>query len=174
MKRLFHGLAMTVAMAALIGMLPACDDDDDNPMDGGGPTTGSVAGTVTFEGVWPVSGDVQVSIYSTLPPPFFVPMGPPDAFTDPITSGTTTYDYEMSGLDFGTYAGVYVSWRDPANPANSKLLGMYWVHVDSLGIVDGGPFDGTPKAPYPAPVTLSEANADRVNLDIRADLGLSQ
>jgi hypothetical protein len=51
---------------------------------------------------------------------------------------------------------------------------MYWIYVDSLGIVDGGAFDGTPKAPYPTPLTLNASNADRTNLDIRADLDLSQ
>lgn len=171
MKLPFRLLATVVAMAAVIG-ISACNDDD-NPT-GGGPTTGTVSGTVTFDGTWPSTGDVQVSIYSQLPPPFYVPMGPPDAFTNPITGSPTTYNYEMSGLTFGDYAGILVSWRDPANPSGAKLLGQYWVYVDSLGIVDGGPFDGTPKAPYPTPVTLNSATPKRGHLDIRADLSLSQ
>jgi len=173
MKRPFRLLAIAVALATTFGMISACDDEN-NPTNGG-PTTGSVAGTVTFEGTWPSTGDVQVSIFSTLDPPYYVPMGPPDAFTDPITGSPATYNYSMAGLDFGSYAGIYVSWRDPANPSNAKLLGMYWVYVDSLGIVDdGSPLDGTPKPPYPAPITLEAANAAQTGLDIRADLDLSQ
>ncbi len=169
--KLPYRLAIALSLSALIA-IAACDDEN-NPT-GGGPTTGKVSGTVTFTGTWPVTGEVQVSIYSTLPPPFYVPMGPPDAFSNPIAGSPATYDYELSGLDFGDYAGIYVSWRDPANPSSAKLLGMYWIYVDSLGIVDGGPYDGTPKAPYPTPVPLNSANANRANLDILADLNLSQ
>lgn len=173
MKRLMYFGALAVAIAAIMAVIPACDDED-TPTNTG-PTTGSVSGTVTFEGTWPSTGDIQVSIYSTLAPPYYVPMGPPDAFTDPIAGSPATYDYSMTGLDFGTYAGVYVSWRDPTNPSNAKLLGMYWVYVDSLGIVDDGSMlDGTPKPPYPATLTLNAGNAVHSGLDIRADLELSQ
>ena len=173
MKRLFGFLAVLAAASSLALTIPACDDDDDNPVDPV-PTTGTVSGTVTFEGTWPSTGDVQVSIYSALQPPLYVPTGPPDAFTDPITGDPATYDYEFDGLDFGTYAGILVSWRDPNNPSSAQLLGMYWTYVDSVGIFDSGPFDGAPKPPYPTPVTVDVNNPVRENRDIRADLDLSQ
>lgn len=173
MKRLFGFIGSAALITLALSTVPACDDDDDNPINPN-PTTGTVSGTVTFDGTWPSTGDVQVSIYSTLQPPLYVPTGPPDAFTDPIAGSPATYDYEFSGLEFGTYAGILVSWRDPVNPSGAQLLGMYWTYVDSVGIYDSGPFDGAPKPPYPTPVTVDASNAVRDNLDIRADLDLSQ
>lgn len=166
MKRLFCVLLIS-AMAALASVLPACDDDDD-PMDGG-PTTGKVSGTVSFTGAWPSVGDVQVSIYSTLVTPPGVPGGPPDAFTDPLIPATDypTYDYTLEGLDPGDYAAIFVGWRDPADPPGAKLIGVYWIHVDSLGIA----MSGLPKAPGPTGVSI-DAGSDITGLDIVADLGL--
>jgi hypothetical protein len=154
-------VTMLIALAALLG---ACDDDD-NPTSV--PKTGSVAGTITFQGAWPASGEVQVSIYSSLTPPW-VPMGPPDAFTDPITGSPATYDYKMAGLDKATYAAIYVSWRDPQNPAASKLLGMYWAFADSVGI---NAQTGLPHIP-PTAVTIDNANLNLTGLDITANLDL--
>ncbi|HXV13443.1 MAG TPA: hypothetical protein VEC56_04495 [Candidatus Krumholzibacteria bacterium] len=159
MKRLFYPLAIA-GLAMTLAFLPACDDDDDNPM-GGGPTTGTVAGTVTFEGTWPSVGNVQISVYSTYPP-----MGPPDAFTDPIPAGTS-YDYSIAGLDPGDYAAILVGWRDPADPPGAKVIGMYWAFVDSVA-VDG---NGDPVGP-PSAVTV-EAGQTESNLDITANLDVA-
>ncbi len=160
MKRLFHGLAIAVAMATLIGMLPACDDDN-NPA-GGGPTTGTVSGTVTFNGTWPTTGDVQISVFSTFPPP----PGPPDAFTDPIPAAAS-YDYQIGGLEPGDYAAIVVGWRDPGNPSAAEILGMYWAFVDSVAVDSNGDPRG-----FPLPVTV-EAGQTEDNLDITADLDVA-
>ncbi len=168
MKRPFRLLAIAVVLATTLGMLSACDDDEDNPMDGG-PTTGKVSGTVNFTGTWPTTGDVQVSIYSTLMTPPGVPGGPPDAFTEPLIPATDypTYNYTLEGLDPGDYAAIFVGWRDPANPSGAKLLGMHWIYVDSLGIA----VSGLPKAPGPTTISV-DAGDNITNLDIEADLGL--
>jgi hypothetical protein len=167
MKRLFYVLAIT-ALAAAVGVVPACDDDN-NPIDGG-PTTGSVSGTVTFAGTWPSVGDVQVSIYSTIMTPPGVPTGPPDAFTDPLNPVTDfpTYDYTLKGLDPGDYAAIFVGWRDPTDPPGARLIGVYWIYVDSLGIA----MSGLPKDPGPAPVSV-DAGDNLTDLDIVADLDLA-
>lgn len=96
-------------------------------------------------------------------------MGPPDAYTDPIQGAPAQYTYKMEGLDKATYAAIYVSWRDPQNPAASRLLGMYWAYPDSVGIDarSGLPLE------QPAPVTVNSANLNLSNLNIAADLDLA-
>jgi hypothetical protein len=167
MKRLLYSSSLAVAIAAMCA-LAACDDDD-NPANTG-PTTGSVSGTVTFTGTWPSVGDVQVSVYSTLITPPGVPGGPPDGFTDPLNSATDfpTYDYNIAGLDPGDYAAIFVGWRDPADPPGAKLIGVYWIYVDSLGIA----VSGLPKAPGPTAVSI-DAGDNLTDLDIVADLDLA-
>jgi hypothetical protein len=165
MERFLKITAILAVVAGLI-VLGGCDEDENNPVTPG-PTTGTVAGTVTFTGSWPATGEVQVSIYSSLSAPW-VPMGAPDAFTDPITSGSMTYDYSMPGLDKGDYMAIYVSWRDPAVPAASKLLGMYWSNPAASGIAPSG----LPVA-QPTGVTINDATLNHTGLNITADLDLS-
>ncbi len=166
MKKFLRLTAILAMMAGLI-VLGGCDEDEDNPVNPG-PTTGSVAGTIIFTGSWPATGEVQVSIYSTLNAPW-VPMGAPDAFSDPITSGSMTYDYLMSGLDKGDYMAIYVSWRDPAVPAATKLLGMYWTNPAETGI---NPLNGLPVT-QPLGVTINETTMNHTGLNITADLDLA-
>ncbi|MFH1754190.1 MAG: hypothetical protein ABIA59_00660 [Candidatus Latescibacterota bacterium] len=158
-------IMVIAAMIALMALLGACGDDDNPTIV---PTTGSVAGTVTFSGEWPSTGEVQVSIYSSLSPPW-VPMGPPEAFTDPILGAPAQYNYKMEGLDKATYAAVYVSWRDPQNPAASRLLGMYWAFTDSVGI---NAQSGLPSV-QPTSVTIDNAKLNHTGLDITVDLDLA-
>jgi len=150
-----------------IGLLVGCGDDDDNPSDN--DDFGSIGGTVAFRGTWPSTGDVQVSLYSELSPPY-VPMGPPDASTEPVPSGSNSYDYLFEGLDPATYAAVYVSWRDPANPQGARLLGMYWTFPDSVGI---DPISGLPRT-TPSGVSVEGGGDDVRGVDLAADLDLSQ
>lgn len=165
MKRIFFFLAIATVLVCAIA---SCEDDSTTIVPGGS----SVKGTVTFlnSGSWPSTGDVQVSIYATLPGNF-IPNGPPDDFTDPITPGVGVYSYEFVGLDAGTYAAIYVSWRDPANPSGATLLGMYWTYIDSLGVAQSGPYV-VPKAPGPKSVTISSSNLNVNDLDIVADINL--
>ncbi|RMF58197.1 MAG: hypothetical protein D6748_09400 [Calditrichaeota bacterium] len=156
-----------VALSILLLMLYGCKSSNE-PVDTT-PQTGSVSGTVTFVGTWPTTGEIQVGIYANLQPPY-IPMGPPEAFTDPIPQGTMVYNYKLEGLEKGTYSAIYVSWRDPNNPAASKILGMYWDHPDSVGIDTTGGFT-LPVAP-PKSVTIDDQNLNLTNIDIKADLDL--
>ena len=160
-KKTFPMLLLALGLMVFL----ACDDEESPTQPG--PVTGSVAGTVTFIGSWPATGEVQVSIYSALTAPW-VPMGAPDGFTDPITSGSATYDYTMSGLDKGDYMAIYVSWRDPLNPASTKLLGMYWTNPAASGIAPSGL-----PVQQPLGVTINDAKMNHTGLNITADLDLS-
>lgn len=158
MKRRFRVFATALAGAAAVVLMAACEDDK-NPAK---PTTGSIAGTVTFRGTWPSTGQVQVSLFANFPP-----TGPPDAYTDPIAPGAT-YDYRFDGLDPATYPAVVVGWLDPALPPGSEeILGMYWAFVDSVA-VDGS---GNPRG-NPVPVTV-RAGEVAGNRDILADLDVA-
>lgn len=146
-------------------ILAACDNSNEpEPI----PDTGSISGTVTFVGTWPASGNIQVSVYQTLAPPF-VPTGPPEQATDPIAANTTTYNFKFEGLEKTTYAAVFVGWRDPANPAASRLLGMYWAYPDSVGI---NPQNGLPLE-QPRAITIDDDHIEVTNINIKADLNLA-
>jgi hypothetical protein len=159
MKRAFSFAALMVACLLTLGLISACDDDDDPT--GPAATTGSISGTVTFLGTWPASGNVQVSVYSSYPP-----MGPPDGFTDPIPAGAS-YNFKIEGLDPGNYAAVVVGWRDPAMPASAVCNGIYWVNPDSVGVAA----NCVPEPPGPMGVTV-QVGKDQSGVNITADLDL--
>jgi hypothetical protein len=158
-----------LAVAAAATMIGSCGDD--NSAQPAGPA--SVAGKVTFvnTGSWPATGDVQVSIYSVLPADL-IPDGPPDAYTNPITVGSSEYNFSLTGLEEGSYAAIYVSWRNPSVPGSARLLGMYWTYVDSVGVAWNGS-TMAPKAPGPTALNLAGSNIHRNGLDFVADLALA-
>lgn len=121
MERDLYRRAAGLICAVLLASTAACGDDD-NPASGDPANTGSVSGTITFTGTWPATGDVQVAVYSSLPP-----AGPPDGFTNPLNPATDypTYDFTIAGLDPGTYDGIVVTWRDPGNVLSSEVIGEY-------------------------------------------------
>lgn len=153
----------TVAILILISiaLVLSCSDSTT------APNTGSISGTVTFVGNWPSTGEVQVSVYQSLQAPF-IPTGPPEQATDALTA-TTSYNFNFEGLDKTSYAAIFVGWRDPANPAAARLLGMYWANTDSVGI---NPQTGLPLQ-QPTPVTIDDNNIDVTGINITANLNLA-
>ncbi len=119
MERVFSLRTAGVLCAVLVAFATSCGGDD-GPAAGDPANTGSVSGTVTFMGSWPATGDVQVAVYSSLPP-----AGPPDGYTNPLGPNINTYNYTIAGLDPGVYEGVIVSWRDPGDPLSSVVIGQY-------------------------------------------------
>ncbi len=160
MKR--HILGTSALLLTGIVLLSACSDDPASV-----PQTGSVSGTITFSGTWPITGEVQVSIYSVLSPPW-VPMGPPDMAGDLITGNPTESDFTLSELETGDYMAIYISLRDPQNPAATQLLGMYWAYPDSVGI---NPLTGLPKT-QPTPVTIDMEHRNLTGIDLLVDFDL--
>ena len=162
--------ALLVTVLATTLALAACGEDDPNSGQSG---NGSISGRVHFRNVanWPASGEVQVGVYSELDGEY-LPTGAPDAYTNPIPAGTTNFNYSLTGLAEGTYAAVYVSWRDPGNPAGATVLGVYWAFVDSVGVAPSGgsvvPID--PNGPLT--VTLTSGSPDQIGVDIEADIDL--
>lgn len=142
----------------------SCSDDSTSA-----PETGTISGTVNFTGTWPAAGDIQVSVYAPLAPPY-VPTGAPLAFTDPIASGSTSYNFSFEGLEKAEYGAIFVSWRDPANPAASKLLGMYWSNPADAGI---NAQTGLPTAP-PSSITIDDNNIEVTGVTLTANLDLAQ
>ncbi len=166
MKHDFSSRSLIAAGAMALMVFMACSDDENNPA--ATPNTGSVAGTVTFLGTWPASGNVQVGAYSVINTPPGVPTGPPDGFTDPIAGQPGSYAYRIDGLEVGDYAAVFVSWRDPASPSTARVIGVYWAFEDSVGVRDTPP---TPWPPGPMPFTIKKGLVTG-GLDITADLDL--
>lgn len=159
-------LLSLLAIFAMLLWLSACSDDSTSPEDI--PDTGSVSGTVTFTGTWPSNGDIQVSIYTGLNPPY-IPMGPPEQATDPIPANTGTYSFKFEGLEKTTYSAVFVGWRDPSDPTASRLLGMYWTDPNATGI---DPMTGLPQA-APTTITIDNDHIDITGINLTGDLDLA-
>ena len=131
MKREFSSCVGIMACAVLLIAFSACGGDD-------GPTatgTGSISGTISFEGTWPATGNIQVSAWSYWPP-----NGPPAGFTNPLVMETDypTYQYKITGLAPGNYVKVVVGWRDPADFNSSVEIGEYGAFVVQNGTDTGG------------------------------------
>jgi len=157
MKRLT--VLTLIPVLALFAFLPGCSNDD-NPTNP--EKFGEISGTVKFVGAWPQVGDVQVSVWVNWPP-----AGHPAAATDPLPTGKMEQTYKIDGLSLGTYPVVTVGWRDPAKPAEAKILGVYWANPDSVGI--GA--NGFPNV-QPTPIQISEDNLVWKDINIKADLDL--
>ncbi|HEX5131661.1 MAG TPA: hypothetical protein VFX92_04140 [Candidatus Krumholzibacteria bacterium] len=164
MKAFFSCRAAVLTCIAALVFVSGCGGDD-NPV--GTTDTGSIAGTVTFVGTWPAAGNIQVSAYSFIRIPPGVPTGPPDGFTDPVTPAMS-YDYQIDGLEVGTYAAVFVGWRDPANPSGARVIGTYWTYIDSVGVAGDPP---APVAPGSKGFTVKK-NEVTGGIDVVADLSL--
>ena len=164
MSRVFWRSLVTLASAIALAACLSCGDDDEPA--GTGPT-GNISGTVAFRGTWPPSGNIYVTINSSYPP-----TGAPDAFTLPITEDKVvgpgrTYDYALGGIEVGTYVAVLIGWR--GGPGQDKCLGMYWAHVDSLGVAAN--CDPSEAGIEPSPVTVTKGGNTQ-DIDMVADLNL--
>lgn len=130
---------------------------------------GAISGKVNFVGAWPAKGEVQVSLWSTWPP-----AGPPAAASSafvPVTTTPQSVSYKIQCLTQKTYPVLTVGWRDPANPAGAKVLGIYWSRTDSLA-VDG---NGMPIAgAQPLPIQVADGKLNLSNVDIKANLSIVQ
>ncbi len=158
MKTKILSIAMCVILSSFL--ILNCDKDD-NSVDS--EQFGSISGTVTFVGTWPSTGEIQVSIWTSWPP-----QGPPAAATDPLTQGQSK-TYKIEGLTKGTYPVVTAGWRDPANPAGAKVLGVYWSMTDSVGVDSSG---NVLPSVQPTPIVISDDQLNHSNIDIKANLDI--
>jgi hypothetical protein len=129
---------------------------------------GEISGKVNFVGNWPATGEVQVSLWASWPP-----AGPPAAATPAFTQVTTpqSVSYRIQCLAKNTYQMLTVGWRDPANPAGAKVLGIYWAQSDSLAVdATGAPIAGI----QPLPIQISDTQLNLKNIDIKANLSIAQ
>lgn len=129
----------------------------------GGPEKseyGEISGQVTFEGTWPASGTVYLSIQSSWPP-----TGAPykaDVVSSSELDAASRYDFELDQIVFGTYPAITVSWLDPYDPnpvTNQHILGVYG-GTAAAGFMDADP------------VTVSVDAAELTGIDFQADFSL--
>ena len=152
-RRLATVAAVLMALFTLV-VVASCGDDDST----GTAPTGSIAGTVTFRGPWPATGEIYITVFAQYPP-----TGAPDAFGNPILENQLgpgrTYDYELSGIEAGTYQAVLIGWR--AGIGSDFCTGLYWGNPDSLGIDS----NCTAQAPGPSAVTvIKDKTVSNVNM----------
>ncbi len=104
-------------------MFISCEDNvgNEDPLS----EFGSIAGTVTFSGTWPNSGEVLITLDTNYPP-----QGPPAGFsyitnTDLVENA---YNYSFSNLSFRDYNAITVTyWPEGYVTAgtNYSLIGSY-------------------------------------------------
>jgi hypothetical protein len=152
-------LAMTIILSLLFILNCSKDNNSTNS-----EQFGSISGIVTFTGTWPSTGDIQVSIWASWPP-----QGPPAEATDPLTQGQSK-TFKIEGLSKGTYPVVTAGWRDPANPAGAKVLGIYWSKTDSIGVDTTG---NVLSSVQPTPIVISDNKLNYSNIDIKANLDIA-
>lgn len=158
--RILVVISLMLFMAFSVG----CSDDK-NPTQT--PQFGAVSGTVKLIGTWPATGAVQVSIWASWPP-----AGPPAGASAVFTPGQNTQTYKIEGLNKGAYPVVTVGWRDPANPAGAKVLGIYWANSDSVGVADGRGI--TLSGVQALPINVTDGNLTFTNINIKANLDFSK
>lgn len=159
-----YRILMAVSLALFLAFVVGCSDDK-NPTQT--PQYGTVSGTVKLVGAWPAIGNVQVSIWSSWPP-----AGPPAAASAVFTSGQNLQTYKLEGLNKGSYPVVTVGWRDPANPAAAKVLGIYWANSDSVGVADGRGI--TLSGVQALPVNVVDGSMTWTNINIKANLDFAK
>ncbi|MCP4229486.1 MAG: hypothetical protein GY771_04985 [bacterium] len=141
-------IGLTTILVALIAILGACDDDTIIP-----PTTGSVSGTATFTGEWPVgtkggeADAVYVCIFTEWPIDSAPILSAP--LQEPGSDGKIAY--KVDNVSLGTYA-VIGMWTFP----QYEFLGAY-------GYENEGD--------TPTPITLTEENANLTGIDFDASYG---
>ncbi|MGH7455654.1 MAG: hypothetical protein ACRENG_30140 [bacterium] len=128
---------------------------------------GEISGKVTFVGTWPTAGDIQVSAWTSWPP-----TGPPAAASAAFNRDNNTQTYRIQCLAQKTYPVITVGWRDPANPAGARVLGIYWANSDSVGVTDGRGI--TPQGIQALPINITAGNLTWKNVNIKANLDFSK
>ncbi len=141
-------IGLTLLASALIAIIGACDDATTSP-----PTTGSVSGTVTFTGEWPVGtkgGEaeaVYVCVFKEWEPNSIPYLS--DPLQEPGDDGLIPYT--VGDIALGTYAVVGM-WTFP----DYELLGAYGY---------------TGEGDIPTPITLTEENPHVTGIDFDASYG---
>ncbi len=152
MKRRKTIAAVWMALFMLV-VVASCGDDDST----GTAPTGSISGTITFRGPWPSTGDIYVTVFAKYPP-----TGAPDAFSNSIPEpggGARTYNYNISGIEAGTYKAVLIGWREGVGA--DFCTGAFWPNPDSLGVNA----DCNVQAPGPSQVTvIKDKTTGNVNM----------
>ena len=103
---------------------------NDNPLV---PEYGTISGVIDFTGVWPVTGNISISLNTTWPEV----IGAPYAFKTIDSSDLnqdSLYNYSFKNVAFNTYQGIIVSWKDPTDPSassNQHAIGGYGATVET-------------------------------------------
>ena len=94
------------------------------------PEFGSISGTVNFNGTWPDTGEVLITLDTTYPP-----QGPPAGFayitSDDVSNGL--YSYSFTNLSFRVYEAITITYWSlgyATAGTNYSLLGSYLETTD--------------------------------------------
>ncbi|MCG8607108.1 hypothetical protein MJD09_19255 [bacterium] len=139
------------------------------------PDFATIQGTITFDniGLWPDSGEVQVSIWSV---GVWTESGPGAAASTAVSAirrigNQSAYPYQFIRLMEGPYSAVAVSWIHPDQSLSAEerraILGVYLNDPNTVStglIIEGTPHQG----PLPELFLLGAGNNED-GFDIRAD-----
>ena len=146
----------------ILFLTTSCDNESPTASDPL-PEFATISGTITFDGTWPTTGVIALSLSSSWPP-----TGAPAASME-ITSSdliNDMYNYIFDNVSFGDYGAIAVSWLDPDdnNPAsNQHIIGSYG---GTANYIYGPYFDATS-------ITVSETQYTLTGKDFNADLSMA-
>ncbi len=105
---------LLVLLILLVSM--GCEDEKTNETDNNLPESGTIHGTITFNGTWPDTGQVLITLDTNYPP-----QGPPSGFEYLTAEGLTDgeYNYSFSNLSFRSYAAISVTYWPEGYPNGS-------------------------------------------------------
>ena len=144
MNKTLYSISM-VSIISLIFLVYGCDLDIDLPGFGdysnySTPTTGTIAGIVTFVGTSPDRiGEIRVSIFDKLDENRN-PIGKPCHQSKPFIQFTGKVKYELEGISFGTYEVTAVTYKKPDSLSDTPLIIMGIYGCSPSGDVQPDPF----------------------------------
>lgn len=95
------------------------------------PESGTISGSITFEGTWPDSGSILLTLDTQYPP-----MGPP-AGSKTITNGDLVngiYDYSFASLAFGDYEAITVTYWPSGYSPGSTDYSMLASNISTISV----------------------------------------
>ena len=123
-----------ILISSFLLLIVACEDKETS--EESLPEFGSISGNATFNGTWPDSGEVLITLDTSYPP-----QGPPAGFAYITNSelDNNIYNYNFTNLSFRDYSAITLTyWPEGYVTAgiNYNLIGS---HIETISVTQDDP-----------------------------------
>ena len=111
-----HSTSSRLLVLVIVFVSMGCEDEKINETNNSLAESGTIHGGITFNGTWPDTGQVLLTLDTNYPP-----QGPPAGF-EYITEESLTdgeYNYSFDNLSFRSYAAISVTYWPEGYPNGS-------------------------------------------------------